>query len=630
MPLAAGFFAGVSSEVVSALGWSLIHALWQGTALAALAALAMTLWRRAAIRYGVAMVALAGSVLAPVLTFFWLLGTSPSAAPASTLTTVLAPVVAALESSHATPAPIPASAPVELLPWLVFLWLMGVAAFGLRAAGGLWLVGRMGRRPSLPVPAEILTLGRALESHLGIARAVRYRVCTWLEAPAVLGWLRPVVFLPVTALTGLTPAQLRLVIAHELAHIRRWDGLANLLQVTSETLLFYHPAVWWLNRRIRIEREHSCDDLALSLDCDPLDYARALTEMAAWRRAPRLAMGANSGPLTTRVRRILGMAAERPSGRSAGLLCLGLALIVGHALAQPVAEPSLSGANDITTAIAVTAPSPPLPEQPPTPRTVASRAETATPARAKLPAKVATRRPGSPPGGDTEEALDGSILNQFSPRERATLEIHGITNEELRALRREGLSPNFGELVAFKVHGVTPSYVRQMSALLTSLDEAQLIAMRSHGIDPSFARELTAEGLELRAEQLIALKVHDVTPRRIAGLRTLGLALEPAEVIALQVHEIDPETIAQWQALGFDLDAAKVIALQVHGVRLDEVAAFLELGFEPRVEDFIALRRHGITTAQARRAREHGEAPRAARMIALQRAGKLGRGAQPS
>ena len=103
-----------------------------------------------------------------------------------------------------------------------------------------------------------------VQRQLGLDRAIQYLQCEWLHTPAVIGWLRPIVFLPVSALTGLSEAQLRTVVAHELAHIRRFDAFANLFQILTETLLFYHPAIWWLNRRISADRDLCCDEIAVS------------------------------------------------------------------------------------------------------------------------------------------------------------------------------------------------------------------------------------------------------------------------------------------------------------------------------------------------------------------------------
>jgi hypothetical protein len=128
-------------------------------------------------------------------------------------------------------------------------------------------------------------------------------------------------------LSGLTPRQVEAILAHELAHIRRHDYLVNLLQTVVETLLFYHPAVWWLSHRIRVERENCCDDLAVSLCGDPVAYAAALAELEGLRSSNRtLALAATGGSLLHRVKRLLG--APSHAGRAPGWLAAGLAVMV--------------------------------------------------------------------------------------------------------------------------------------------------------------------------------------------------------------------------------------------------------------------------------------------------------------
>src|SRR5205085_11492852 len=148
------------------------------------------------------------------------------------------------------------------------------------------------------------TLAR-LARRLRVSRPVRLCASALVEVPTVVGWLRPVVLLPVCALTALSAPQLEALIAHELAHIRRHDYLCNLLQTIIETLLFYHPAVWWLSKRVRIEREHCCDDAAVAATGDVLVYARALTALEQLRRrpAPALVIAANGGSLMQRIQR---------------------------------------------------------------------------------------------------------------------------------------------------------------------------------------------------------------------------------------------------------------------------------------------------------------------------------------
>jgi len=337
----------LSPDVLHALGWALIHSLWQALSVAALAASLMTFSRRPSIRYLVAVGALALMLVLPVATFFGLMKSAASAhafqSPGSFVsigpwaayappvaTPPTAGVIGALENlPHAVPSP-------SLLPWLVGAWLCGVALFSLRFAGGFLVLEHMRRGQSAIPSPRILALCRELQRQLGLDRAIRYLECGWLQAPAVIGWFRPIVLLPVTALTGLSEEQLRAVIAHELAHIRRLDLYVNLFQILVETLLFYHPAMWWLNRRIRAERELCCDEIAVSLTGSRLAYAQALTLMAAWKQAPMLAMAANRGPLSLRVLHILGRkpagAGQRMLGLTGGILFLTAALAAANAL----------------------------------------------------------------------------------------------------------------------------------------------------------------------------------------------------------------------------------------------------------------------------------------------------------
>ena len=120
------------------------------------------------------------------------------------------------------------------------------------------------------------------------------------------GLARPVILLPTIALTGLTSEQWQAILAHELAHVRRSDYLINSLQTVVETLLFYHPAVWWVSGRIRLEREHCCDELAVAACGDAAVYMRALAEMEHLQGVPEPALSVGGGSLVRRVRHLAG------------------------------------------------------------------------------------------------------------------------------------------------------------------------------------------------------------------------------------------------------------------------------------------------------------------------------------
>src|SRR5215831_4688285 len=304
----------ISPSTMQSLGWALLHFVWQGAALAAFAAAAMALLRRPSARYLTGLIALALMLLSPVVTYSFYAQQHSSVA-VSTMSTPLAAAARPIArgstaASGATPW-VRAARSLDAFPWLVEAWLVGVALLSLRSAGGVVLLERERRRKSAVVADQILEVCHALQDQLGINRAIEYCETAFLEAPAVIGWFRPVVLLPVSVLTGLSDEQLRMVIAHELAHIQRLDAFVNVFQVCVETLLFYHPAVWWLNKRIRAERELCCDEIAVTVCGDAVEYARALTMMEEWRSAPALAMAANRGPMAERIFHLLGVDSSR-------------------------------------------------------------------------------------------------------------------------------------------------------------------------------------------------------------------------------------------------------------------------------------------------------------------------------
>jgi beta-lactamase regulating signal transducer with metallopeptidase domain len=337
---------------VEALGWALLHFIWQGTLIALLLAAVLRVWRRqsANARYLCACLALSLMAVSPVITMARLTLTAPESTPGESLVKETetgtsegatqeiesAIVGTVTESEPRTAQPWQsdwAERAAPLLPWTALLWLIGVAFFTLRLVVG-WRYTRRLRGRGIRPPEEALQERlRQLRRQLRITRPVRLLESALVLVPTAIGWLRPVILLPVGALTGLTPRQLEAIIAHELAHIRRHDYVVNLLQAVIETLLFYHPAVWWVSRRIRQEREHCCDDLAVVVCGDALSYARALFTMEQLRAAaPSLAMAANGGSLMNRIERLVGVQTQPRNhftGWLAGLFILSILVSIG-------------------------------------------------------------------------------------------------------------------------------------------------------------------------------------------------------------------------------------------------------------------------------------------------------------
>ena len=329
-----------------AIGWALLHFIWQGTLVAALTAIVLTFLRNGAadIRYVVATIGLSVMLTLPAVTAVQLLRADVNhdfrlKGEATTIpvsTTVASgfsrkdmPAASATEMASATSSSrFVNDVGIEAwIPMLVFAWICGVVVLSLRLASGWLWVQRMKSHGTAAVEDGWDLIALRLSRRLHIARPVRLLRSTHVDVPTVIGWLKPVILLPTSALSGLTPHQLEAILAHELAHIRRHDYLVNLLQAVVETLLFYHPAVWWLSRRIRAERENCCDDLAVSLCGDPVVYAQALAELEGSRGSlRRFVMAADGGSLVQRVRRLLG--APTHAGRAPGWLAGSASVLV--------------------------------------------------------------------------------------------------------------------------------------------------------------------------------------------------------------------------------------------------------------------------------------------------------------
>lgn len=320
---------------VQQLGWVLVHFVWQGTVIAGMLAGALALLRidQARLRYACSVIALGAASVAPVVTwgvlFVWQPG-SGTAVGAPALSPNEAEALLALSLSAESDAGWMAAARSMLVaqfPWIVVLWGVGVSAMAIRVLGGWIVTLRLRRARSRPAPPRWQRRTRALAEQLNIAQPVRLRCAMGHAGPMVLGWLRPVVVLPAGMLTGLPPQQVEALIAHELIHIRRHDVLVGWIQAAIETLLFYHPAVWWMSNRVRAEREFCCDDRAVVLCRSRGTYARALTALAGQRAVPAGSMGATGGALLTRVRRVLHASDARASHHQRRSLA-GVALVV--------------------------------------------------------------------------------------------------------------------------------------------------------------------------------------------------------------------------------------------------------------------------------------------------------------
>jgi len=340
---------------IHALGWTLLHFLWQGTVVAILLAgvLGRLSSRRPQWRYGAACGALVLMLVLPLVTWRHLAGAPQMLGMAITPTQIESNPGLSLQkglSGSAEPWLKHSARKLDQsMPWVISIWFTGVILLWSRLNIGLIAAWRMRSSALQPAPTELLLVFQKLSRRLGVARAVKLVNSAVVEVPTVIGWLRPAVLIPVGCLVGLSASQLEGLLAHELAHIRRHDYLVNIFQSVVETLLFYHPATWWVSKQICREREHCCDDLAISISGDPLSYAKALSFLAEHQSSISVvALGASGGSLATRIRRLLGGKEPPAISRLAAttlltsvIVTMGLFLgAMAHAQSKPSEHPA--------------------------------------------------------------------------------------------------------------------------------------------------------------------------------------------------------------------------------------------------------------------------------------------------
>jgi beta-lactamase regulating signal transducer with metallopeptidase domain len=503
-------------ETIRVLGWCLLHFVWQGAVLALVLCALLARLRSPQARYASAVCALIAMMVAPLVTFAILKQSPESVRPfsiggfAAIGNSMKEVQLRAAAPNEPQPFPFVSNS-IDWLSYAVLAWLAGVYMFTLRTLGGWMLLMRLRRQHAEPIAGNLLKTCLALQRRLGVSRTVRYVCSRVADSPAVFGSLRPMIVLPLAALAGLSPWQVEALVAHELAHIKRWDLLVNAFQIATESLLFYHPAVWWVNRVIRSEREHCCDDVAVAACGNAHEYARALAQLEESRSASVWAMAANGGVLTSRIGRLLGLKGAARSMSAAGMAMIGALCVAGVLLAGTTVAQFQSAAS-ATPATPVIAPS-----------SAVSLRRSAIPVRlARLEAPRAQERRSkesaaqnapSEQHGSYIEGLQSAGLKDLTVDEIIALKIHGVTPDYIRELRAAGIEASSPELVSLKIHEVTPEYVRGLAtAGLTNLRVHEYLAAKIQGITPEFIQGIRSHGFkDLTLRQLLALKMADIS-----------------------------------------------------------------------------------------------------------------------
>jgi beta-lactamase regulating signal transducer with metallopeptidase domain len=578
------------SHTLEAIAWTLIHFCWQAAAIAGIYRMLTVLLARSAsqTRYVLAVAAMLLMVGAAVGTFALQIRSST---PSPTLHNAVSTVEGASLVLPRTLAPglisqredVAGSTQANLLRWIDGFWVLGVVVLSVRSLGGWWVIQRLRATAIAEAPETVRASFWRIHAAMGLSKPVLLRVSSAITGPITVGALRAMVLLPLSAITLLGPDELEMVLAHELAHVRRADFLCNLVQTLVETLFFFHPAVWWIGSRIRHERELCCDDLALKVCPNPVTYATALFRLEEQRaRQWRLAMAldGHQAPQTLRLRiaRILGEPVARVGGRpvqpfSLAVACIALA--VSLFAARPVVaslNPALSSASTH----------------------IASLQASAAPAGKVLkPALKATMHLVSAGAvlqaatSDPEEKQSNATQPRASYIDRMkaagydvdldkfiAMKIQNVTPEYAQAMAQAGFGkPSADELISCKIQGVTPEYIsglKQQGFQIKSFQDA--VSFRIFGVTPEFVAGMKSAGFnDLTSEQLVALRVQGVTPEYARQIAQEYPGVTVDDVVKTRIFHIDAAFIESAKKHGFThLSLEKLVQLRITGLLDDE------------------------------------------------------------
>ncbi len=633
----------LSREETVALGWTLLHFLWQGAVLALIYAVIDRITRRtsAPSRYLIALGALALMPLAVIATFASEMRTSSLAttmtqreaavsrfhlneiAPtpiARNLTLVFSPTVSrrAWLADHLEPA----------LPWIDGVWMIGITLLALRAMGGWYQLQMLRRRARWTIPAEIEHQFHRISEQMRLARQISLRISDEVISPLAMGAWRATVILPVSAVLRMPPSELEAVLAHELAHIRRFDYLCNLFQTAVESILFFHPAVWWLSRTVRERREVCCDEVAVSVCADPIIYAQALLrleEEKTTRLQLAVALKGSNGSLLRRVKLVLGDRATAESRTTSGIrvaaaAILAMGLLFGPKVRSVIAAPTITVSqtrfNHAMPAVSLVAkpqsgsatvkarptsveqgePNVSVTQMPaanvdvkvkvnPNPNVIVADEAVSVDLPSDETSGQSSQGAGESQSTGSSSSIKGSTYIEEMRAAGYPLDLNndldtlvalkslGVTPEYAKSMAATGMGkPSAHDLIAMKSLGVTPEYLASLKQTgLGPKDLNEAVSLKALGVTPEYAAAMKQAGFTyLNAHELVALKAQGMTPEHAKWLKQQFPQATPEEMQRAAVFHIDDKFIAEAKAHGFDSkDLDKLLRLKMSGL-LDE------------------------------------------------------------
>ena len=311
----------LEAEIIQQISWTLLHFIWQAIVTGIVTAIVLRCIKNssASVRYTTTSLAMLILMLMPLVTFPLVTVEKQEVVSPVTLENVSFNENSDI-STNISPVVIINEEPKQMqtvnndsqvsyeafLPYLALCWLAGITILSIWHIGGWFQIQKLRWQTIKPVTNIMTGQMQILAGKLGIKKIVKLVESSLVQVPTVVGHFKPVILMPASIMTGISVEQVEYLLAHELSHIRRNDYLINIIQTAFEILGFFHPVVWWLSKHIRTERENCCDDMAIAITGDKLEYAKALAAVEEMRSEQyKLAVAASGGNLYSRISRLL-------------------------------------------------------------------------------------------------------------------------------------------------------------------------------------------------------------------------------------------------------------------------------------------------------------------------------------
>jgi beta-lactamase regulating signal transducer with metallopeptidase domain len=524
----------ISETIIRALCWTLLHSLWQGLILAIVAGAVMLLTKRApsSTRYGLLGILVIGFLAVSGYTFFRELGSAGTQSPPIVLHS--APVVgtAGVSPVSAADQPMQPGGMGQLVQYfnthasiVVVLWFIVFLARFVKLLSGVVYAQRVRHYQTSPVPAEWQDRLTALVQRLRISCPVRLLESALIKVPVAVGWLKPVILVPVGMLAQLSADQVESILLHELAHISRRDYLFNLVQNLVDTLFFFNPALLWVSSLIRTERENCCDDVAIRETRSRRQLIEALVSFHEYQQTGRGYVMGFAGEKNGMVKRVERIVHKRNHSLNAGerLLLMGGVLVLCGAFI------TINGDR------------------------------TAEPIRVKTIVQP-----------QTEVKVMTPVMKPVAMHKKRTVLVNKADTSKPDTAKPATLTKaDIDLLIRARDHGVTPDYLAEMRQLGYSVSLEQAIRLRDHGVTADFIRDIQKEGYsQISLDKAVELIDHGVTPEFIHQVKAEGFPnLTLNEAVKLVDHGVNIGFIRDWKKkTGSQLELSDYIKLRDAGI----------------------------------------------------------------